>query len=1183
VRGTIIAHYRILERLGQGGMGEVYRATDVKLGRDVALKVLPADLARDADRLARFQREARAVAALNHPHIVTIHSVEDADGLHFFTMELVDGASLDRLIPERGLPSDRCLHVAAAIAEALAAAHAKGIVHRDLKPANVMVGVDGRVKVLDFGLAKVADEGETMATVLQTRDGVVMGTVPYMSPEQVAGRAIDHRTDIFSFGVLLYEMASGRRPFDGASSVELASAILRDTPPPISQLRSDLPAALATLVGRCLEKNPNHRVQTAREISKACRDLARHPSMPSAPQAAVRAPATSESDAVGQDEGFWVAVLPFRYAGGNADLVAFAEGLSEEIVTGLSRFSYLRVISRGATLKYANHATDTRVVGREIGARYVLDGSLRHVGTQLRVAVQVTDAESGAHLWAETYHRAFEPAAMFELQDELVPRIVSSVADWYGVLPRSMSEAVRSKPGEKLSPYEALLRAFGYFERVTPEEHALVRPVLERAVEQAPGHAAAWAMLSMVYGEEYRFGFNALPDPLGRSLHAARRAVEAAPSSHVSQLALAQALYFRKEIDAFRNAADRAIALNPMDGATIEYLGHLLAFAGDWERGCQLGEMARLLNPNHPPWYWALPFLDAYRRRDYEAARALLPKAHMPGQHFSLALFAALRGQLGEREAAAATLGELLGLKPDFVEIAPDLFGKWYSPELVEHLIDGLRKAGLEIDAAARGAPAPESVPPGSSRGPQGAATPANAVDTAVAIAVLPFADMSPARDQQYLCEGMAEEIMNALVPIRGIRVASRTSAFRARQDYADLPGIARALSVNHVLEGSVRTAGSRLRVTAQLTNIASGYQMWSNRFDRDAADIFAIQDEIAAGVVDAVKTRLAPGEHVVHRPKTHNLDAYRSYLKGRSLRGKEDHAGALAAFEEAIRLDSSHAPSWTGLAEITVLSAVFNLIPVREACRIARNALETAASLQGESADGWHVEAFACWIERRWEAMEAAWTRALEIEPRHVLALGSFGAVLCTRQRFEDAVPILDRAREADPLASFPYALTGCGYLNCGRLREAERHLEDALSFEKEDVTALYALAMAKVALGDTAEGIALAERAVTLSHRGGVLVGILGWALAAVGRTTEARRLLDELHARPAGSPTVVAEAWLLGGLGEIDAAFEVLARAEEECQANLYFTGFPVFDPLRADPRFAALLARLGLPAS
>src|SRR5882672_7661654 len=225
VPGTKLGAYEISSSLGAGGMGEVYRASDAKLGRDVALKVLPAEMARDPERLARFRREAKALAQIDHPNIVTIYSVEDFDGVHFLTMQLVEGLPLDRLISPNGLPVDQIIAIAGSLAAALAAAHEKGIVHRDLKPANVMVTADGRVKVLDFGLAKFADDSARpeadAATALQTRDGVVMGTVPYMSPEQIAGRGVDHRTDIFSLGVILYEMASGQRPFQGASSAEL--------------------------------------------------------------------------------------------------------------------------------------------------------------------------------------------------------------------------------------------------------------------------------------------------------------------------------------------------------------------------------------------------------------------------------------------------------------------------------------------------------------------------------------------------------------------------------------------------------------------------------------------------------------------------------------------------------------------------------------------------------------------------------------------------------------------------------------------------------------------------------------------------------------------------------------------------------------------------------------------------
>jgi serine/threonine protein kinase len=263
-------------------MGEVYRATDTKLGRDVALKVLPAEMAQDPERLARFRREAKALAQLDHPNIVTIHSVEESDGVHFLTMQLVEGQPLDRLIPADGLPVEQIVEIASALGDALAAAHEKGIVHRDLKPANVMVTSEGRVKVLDFGLAKDvrgSNLGDaTLTSASQTQVGVVMGTPAYMSPEQTSGRPLDHRTDIFSLGVVLHEMATGQRPFNGNSSAELVSAILRDTAPTVTDVRPDLPSDLARIIRRCLEKDPRHRVQTARDVCNEFRDLAQHAS-----------------------------------------------------------------------------------------------------------------------------------------------------------------------------------------------------------------------------------------------------------------------------------------------------------------------------------------------------------------------------------------------------------------------------------------------------------------------------------------------------------------------------------------------------------------------------------------------------------------------------------------------------------------------------------------------------------------------------------------------------------------------------------------------------------------------------------------------------------------------------------------------------------------------------------------
>ena len=686
-------------------MSAVYRATDTKLGREVALKVLPPDVACDPERLTRFQCEARAVAALNHPHIVTLHSVEEADGVHFLTMELVEGQPLDRLIPAGGLPLDRIVEIASALADALAAAHEKGIVHRDLKPANVMVTNEGRVKVLDFGLAKDvrgANLGDaTLTSANHTQVGVLMGTPAYMSPEQISGRPLDHRTDIFSLGVVLHEMATGRRPFEGTFSAELVSAILRDTPPSVTDVRTDLPSDLARIIRRCLEKDPRHRMQTARDVSNEFRDLARGSSPAAPPLKTSRAAAAHDSGASRADEGFWVAVLPFKYSGSTAELTALAAGLAEDIVTGLSRFSYLRVVARSSTSRYANEPVEVRSASEELGAHYVMEGSLRQAGTKLRLAVQLVDATTGAHLWAENYERTFSPEAVFELQDDLVPRIVSTVADMNGVLPRSMSEAVRSRTPEQLSPYEAVLRSFGYFERVTAEELAAARSGLELAVRKAPAYADAWAMLALLCVQEYAQGFNLQADSLTSGSTAARRAVEAAPSNHLAYFSLAQALFFQKEFQSFRNAAERAVALNPMDGNSIAFLGELLTYAGDWERGLALAERAKQLNPHHPGWYWYADFYNSYRQGDYRGALSFALKTNLPGHWGVHAAMAAACGQLGERDAAGKALRDLLKLRPDFAATVPKDIEKWFDPEYGEHLMNGLRKAGLEIPSAA--------------------------------------------------------------------------------------------------------------------------------------------------------------------------------------------------------------------------------------------------------------------------------------------------------------------------------------------------------------------------------------------------------------------------------------------------------------------------------------------------
>jgi TolB-like protein len=492
-------------------------------------------------------------------------------------------------------------------------------------------------------------------------------------------------------------MATGRRPFEGTSSAELVSSILRDSPPLVTDVRADLPSDLARVIRRCLEKDPRHRVQTARDVSNEFRDLAqlasRSTQAPAAPSP--RAVATPDSGAARAEDGFWVAVLPFKYGGSNADIASLAEGLTEDIVMGLARFAYLRVISHSSALRYAHGAFDVRSAGKELGARYVMEGSLRQAGSRLRIAVQLVDAVSGAHLWAETYDRPFQAESLFELQDEVVPRIVSTVADTQGVLPHNMGESLRTKDPSHLSPYEAVLCSFSYLQRVSPEEHARVRDGLERAVQQAPGYAPAWAMLAIIFREEYNHGFNLRPDPLGRAFAAARQAIAAAPSNHLAHHAMASVLFFQRELQGFRSAAERALTLNTMDGYTFAYMGMLTAFAGDWERGCALSERGRNLNPHHPGWYWFAPVFDAYRRGDYQGAVDICQKVNMPTFWRTQCALAAAYGQLGDMQAGRKAVAALLAVRPNFATAARQECEKWWQPEMVEKLVEGLHKAGL--------------------------------------------------------------------------------------------------------------------------------------------------------------------------------------------------------------------------------------------------------------------------------------------------------------------------------------------------------------------------------------------------------------------------------------------------------------------------------------------------------
>jgi eukaryotic-like serine/threonine-protein kinase len=509
------------------------------------------------------------VASLNHPHIVTIYSVEqDAHtGAHFLTMELVDGMSLDRQLPADGMPASKLLDLAWALADALAAAHDKGIVHRDLKPGNVMLTADGRVKVLDFGLAKATDRedpGHNAETMVRTSEGVVMGTVPYMSPEQVEARTLDARSDVFSLGVLLHEAATGARPFHGASSAALVSSILRDPPPPVAARRVDLPGAFGRLVVRCLEKDRDRRIQTAMDVRSEIDAIRRELT------SGVRPPSTAWS-APGRDRRS-IVVLPFTNLSPDADNAYFSDGLTEELIADLAKVNALSVISRSSSMQLKGTTKSVRAIGQELGVQYVLEGSVRKSGNSLRITAQLVDVATDAPLWSEKYTGTMDD--VFEVQERVSREIVNAL----GVRlttdeSRRLSERAIADP----RAFELYLQARQEIRRyAVPRALPLIDEAIRIEGETPPLRTMrAWATLWQV-----RLGMAIDQSPLDEAERTARALLAEHPDLPYGHALLGNLAYERGHLLEALRSFRRAIELEPNDSDSLVMMTFTLQGAG---------------------------------------------------------------------------------------------------------------------------------------------------------------------------------------------------------------------------------------------------------------------------------------------------------------------------------------------------------------------------------------------------------------------------------------------------------------------------------------------------------------------------------------------------------------------------------------------------------------------------
>jgi len=574
-KGTDISHYRIIEKIGAGGMGEIYLAEDTRLNRRVALKFMPSHLASNENLRTRFTREAQAAAKLDHPNIVTIYEVGEFENRPFFAMQYVEGNTLDHYCHDENLSISRIIAIISEVSAGLSKAHKMGITHRDIKTSNIVVDSEFHPKILDFGLAAI--QGSEMLT----RAGSTLGTVAYMSPEQAQGREIDHRSDLFSLGIVLYELITGRTPFKRINDAATLQAIINESPEPLARYKSDVPPELQRLIDKILAKNPSERYQSAADLSADMLTISR----------------STESVATGITGGVAVgrpsiAVLPFANMSADPDNEYFSDGLTEELLNVLAKNPELKVTGRTSSFAFKGKQEDLRVIGQKLGVGTLLEGSVRKSGNRVRITAQLVSAADGFHLWSETYDRVLDD--IFAVQDE----IAGAVSTAMHVTLIGVSEKKKTVDPES---YSLTLRARQSQQQMNKESLSMAVELYRKALELDGQYAQAWAELSLTYALRVAYGHADHKDEYTLAKEAAEKALaldDQLPQAHNAVAWVHTALEL--QIQKGTSHIHRAYELAPNDSSIMGYTATWEMIQGNFDRAIHLSKKSLELDPLNP-------------------------------------------------------------------------------------------------------------------------------------------------------------------------------------------------------------------------------------------------------------------------------------------------------------------------------------------------------------------------------------------------------------------------------------------------------------------------------------------------------------------------------------------------------------------------------------------------------